>query len=55
MFSCESCEISENTFFYRTPPVAAFGLQNVKMIYIPVRSFIQIKKASSFYFIQVTV
>ena len=24
MFSCEICEISKNTFFYRTPPVTAF-------------------------------
>ena len=23
VFPCEFCEISENTFFYRTPPVAA--------------------------------
>ena len=23
VFSCEFCEISQNTFFYRTPPVAA--------------------------------
>ena len=23
MFSCKFCEISENTFFYRTPPVVA--------------------------------
>ena len=23
IFSCEFCEISKNTFFYRTPPVAA--------------------------------
>ena len=23
MFSCEYCEIFKNTFFYRTPPVAA--------------------------------
>ena len=23
VFSCEFCEISKNTFFYRTPPVAA--------------------------------
>ena len=23
MFSCEFCEISKNTFFYRTSPVAA--------------------------------
>ena len=26
MFSCEFCEISKNTFSYRTPPVAASGL-----------------------------
>ena len=25
VFSCEFCEISKNTFFYRTPLVAAFG------------------------------
>ena len=25
VFSCEFCEISKNTFFYRTPPVAASG------------------------------
>ena len=23
MFSCKFCEISKNTYFYRTPPVAA--------------------------------
>ena len=27
VFSCEFCEISKNTFFYRTPLVAAFGYQ----------------------------
>ena len=26
VFSCEYCEIFKNTFFYRTPPVAAFLL-----------------------------
>ena len=26
VFSCELCEISKNTFFYRTPLVAAFVL-----------------------------
>ena len=26
VFSCEFCEISKNTFFYRTPPVAASEL-----------------------------
>ena len=26
MFSREFYEISKNTFFYRTPPVAAFGI-----------------------------
>ena len=25
MFSCEFCETFQNTFFYRTPPVAASG------------------------------
>ena len=25
VFSCEFCEISNNTYFYRTPPVAASG------------------------------
>ena len=24
VFSCEDCEISKKTLFYRTPPVAAF-------------------------------
>ena len=27
VFSCEFCEISKNTFSYRTPPVAASGLR----------------------------
>ena len=27
VFSCELCEISKNTFSYRTPPVAAFELK----------------------------
>ena len=26
VFSCEFCEISKNTFSYRTPPVAAFTI-----------------------------
>ena len=26
VFSCEFCEISKNTFFYRTPPVVASDL-----------------------------
>ena len=26
VFSCEICEISKNTFSYRTPPVAAYML-----------------------------
>ena len=25
VFYCEFCEIFKNTFFYRTPPVAALG------------------------------
>ena len=28
VFSCEFCEISKNTFSYRTPPVAASGTCN---------------------------
>ena len=30
MFSCKFCEISKETFFYRTPPVAAseFSVMN---------------------------
>ena len=28
VFSCEFCEISKNTFFYRTPLVAGFCMQN---------------------------
>ena len=27
VFSCEFCEISKNTFSYRTPPVAASGIK----------------------------
>ena len=32
MFSCEFCEISQNTFSYRTSPVAAseIGVKNKK-------------------------
>ena len=32
VFSCEFCEIFKNTFFYRTPPVAASDLCWVKII-----------------------
>ena len=31
VFSCEFCEISKNTFCYRTPPVAASD--NLKLIF----------------------
>ena len=31
MFSCEFCEISKNTFPYRTPPVAASVLKILKI------------------------
>ena len=31
VFSCEFCEISKNTFPYRTPPVAASGVTFVKI------------------------
>ena len=30
MFSCEFCEISKNTFSYRTPPVAASAYGNAE-------------------------
>ena len=29
VFSCEFCEISKNTFFYRTPLVAASGQKRI--------------------------
>ena len=29
VFSCEFCEISKNTFFYRTPPVAASDITKI--------------------------
>ena len=33
VFSCEFCEMSKNTIFYRTPPVAANTLEeNVDII-----------------------
>ena len=31
MFSCDFCEISENTYFYRTTPVAASAGENSKL------------------------
>ena len=31
VFSCEFCETSQSTFFYRTPVVAAFEI-NIKLI-----------------------
>ena len=37
VFPCEFCEISKNTFFYRTPPVADSVLsiiKNKKKLYI---------------------
>ena len=32
MFSCEICEIFKNTYFYRTPPVAASESKEIKQI-----------------------
>ena len=29
MFSCEICKILQETFFYRTPPMATFETKNV--------------------------
>ena len=34
VFSCEFCKISKNTFFYRTPPVAASVL--ISPLYCPI-------------------
>ena len=31
VFSCEFCQISQNTFFHRTPPVAAFEFSYLKL------------------------
>ena len=31
VFSCEFCQISRNTFFHRTPPVAAFEFSYLKL------------------------
>ena len=33
---CEFCEISENTFAYRTPPVAASDIGNQMLTYEPI-------------------
>ena len=33
VFFCKFCRISENTFFYRTPPVAAFLLYELTKIH----------------------
>ena len=32
VFSCEFCEIFKNTLFYRTPPAAASGCNNIKVV-----------------------
>ena len=41
VFSCEFCEISKNTFFYRTPLVAAFVLgRSCRTVLDMVRTFI---------------
>ena len=37
-FSCEFCEIFKNTFFYRTPPVAASD--NLKLLLFRFATFI---------------
>ena len=38
MFLCEFCEIPRNTFYYRTPPVAASGLSfNFQVIFLPLK------------------
>ena len=42
LFSCEFCEISKNTFFHRTPQVAAFvHKSSERLVYIQYTSCIQ--------------
>ena len=36
MFSCDFCEISKNTFFYRTPLVAAFAKKRYYPVFLTV-------------------
>ena len=38
VFSCEFCEISKNTFFYRTPAVAASEIYKASLIPIGCRA-----------------
>ena len=33
VYSCEFCEISKNTFFYRTPPMAVSGNSKDSFLY----------------------
>ena len=37
--SCEFCEISENTFSYRKPPVAAYGINLSNEHFTPIQRF----------------
>ena len=41
VFSCEFCEISKNTFFYRTPLVAAFVQNDYKDDWLTMKTNIQ--------------
>ena len=34
VFSCKFCETSKNTFFYRTPPVAALKFSSEGMLFL---------------------
>ena len=42
MFSCEFCEISKNSFFHRTPLVAASVLKITKMAWIVKKTVITV-------------
>ena len=42
VFSCEFCEISKNTFPYKTPTVAASGSAQIQILLIVYRSFVRI-------------
>ena len=48
LFSCEFCEISKNTFSYRTPPVAAFAV-GLSIMVVLSESYLQnLEKALTF-------
>ena len=47
MFSCEVQETFKNTFFYRTPSVAAFENINIKIHFFIISFFLALKEEGS--------